>query len=568
MSDENPAEPLSAAEPESVNPDEKSDAENPESSFGEMLSQFEESHRKEPGAKQLEGTVISVSADAVYLDIGYKTEGVLARSAFRDNAESVKAADRFRVSVKGRNVERYYELSLARVSQPTDWESLEAAFAEKLAIPGTVTAVVKGGVSVDVGVRAFMPASRSGTRDARELEKLVGQEITCRIFELDVADENVIVDRRAVLEEQALAEGLNQFAALKEGEVVRGKVSRLASFGAFVDLGGIDGLLHVSDISWSRVGAPEDVLTVGQEIEAKVLKIDRETRRISLGLKQLQPEPWETATERYKAGDRVTGTVTRLMDFGAFVEMEPGIEGLIHVSEMSWAKKVKRPSDVLKSGDTVEAVILSVSGADKRMALGLKQALGDPWADAAKKFPVGSAVEGKVTRMEKFGAFVQMSEGVEGLVHISEITTERRLAHPQEALKVGQVVRAQVLAIDAEKRQAKLSMKQLVPTSLDEYVAEHKVGDVVSGRVVEQREGAVTVELGEGIRVACRLREDAAASAASTGAADLSALTSLLQSKWKGKAAAGPEPVQVGQVRNFRIVALDNEAKRIEVELV
>jgi small subunit ribosomal protein S1 len=568
MSDENPAEPLSAAEPESVNPDEKSDAENPESSFGEMLSQFEESHRKEPGAKQLEGTVISVSADAVYLDIGYKTEGVLARSAFRDNAESVKAGDRFRVSVKGRNVERYYELSLARVSQPTDWESLEAAFAEKLAIPGTVTAVVKGGVSVDVGVRAFMPASRSGTRDARELEKLVGQEITCRIFELDVADENVIVDRRAVLEEQALAEGLNQFAALKEGEVVRGKVSRLASFGAFVDLGGIDGLLHVSDISWSRVGAPEDVLTVGQEIEAKVLKIDRETRRISLGLKQLQPEPWETATERYKAGDRVTGTVTRLMDFGAFVEMEPGIEGLIHVSEMSWAKKVKRPSDVLKSGDTVEAVILSVSGADKRMALGLKQALGDPWADAAKKFPVGSAVDGKVTRMEKFGAFVQMSEGVEGLVHISEITTERRLAHPQEALKVGQVVRAQVLAIDAEKRQAKLSMKQLVPTSLDEYVAEHKVGDVVSGRVVEQREGAVTVELGEGIRVACRLREDAAASAASTGAADLSALTSLLQSKWKGKAAAGPEPVQVGQVRNFRIVALDNEAKRIEVELV
>jgi small subunit ribosomal protein S1 len=560
MSDENPAEPL-AAEPEQANtPD------NPESSFGEMLSQFEESHRKEPGAKQLEGTVVSVSADAVYLDIGYKTEGVLARAAFRDNAESVKAGDRFRVSVKGRNAERYYELSLARVSQPTDWESLETAFAEKLAIVGTVTAVVKGGVSVDVGVRAFMPASRSGTRDARELEKLVGQEITCRIFELDVADENVIVDRRAVLEEQALAEGLNQFAALKEGEVVRGKVSRLASFGAFVDLGGIDGLLHVSDISWSRVGAPEDVLTVGQEIEAKVLKIDRESRRISLGLKQLQPEPWETATERYKAGDRITGTVTRLMDFGAFVEMEPGIEGLIHVSEMSWAKKVKRPSDVLKSGDTVEAVILSVQPAERRMALGLKQALGDPWPDAAKKFPVGSAVEGTVTRMEKFGAFVQMSEGVEGLVHISEITTERRLAHPQEALKVGQVVRAQVLAIDPEKRQAKLSMKQLVPTSLDEYVAEHKAGDVVSGRVVERREGAATVELGEGIRVTCRLREDAATGAQS-GGADLSSLSSMLQARWKGNAAARPEPLGVGQVRNFRIVALDGETKRIEVEM-
>ncbi|MGA7351704.1 MAG: 30S ribosomal protein S1 [Acidobacteriaceae bacterium] len=567
MSDEKPAEPL-AVDPEQVNPDEKTDAEKPESSFGEMLSQFEESHRKEPGAKQLEGTVISVSADAVYLDIGYKTEGVLARTAFRDNAESVKAGDKFFVSVKGRNEEHYYVLSLARVAQPRDWTQLEEAFAQKLTIPGTVTAVVKGGLSVDVGVRAFMPASRSGTRDARELEKLVGQEITCRIAQLDVADENVIVDRRAVLEEQALAEGMNQFAALKEGDTVSGKVSRLASFGAFVDLGGIDGLLHVSDISWSRVNAPEDVLAVGQEIEAKVLKIDRENRKISLGLKQLQPEPWETATERYKAGDRITGTVTRLMDFGAFVELEPGIEGLIHVSEMSWVKKVKRPSDILKPGDTVEAVILSVSGADKRMALGLKQALGDPWADAAKKFPVGSAVEGKVTRMEKFGAFVQMSEGVEGLVHISEITAERRLAHPQDALKAGQVVRAQVLAMDAEKRQAKLSMKQLVPTSLDEYVAEHKVGDVVSGRVVEQREGTATVELGEGIRVACHLRSDAVEKAQSTGAADLSALTSLLQSKWKGKAAAGPEPVQVGQVRNFRIVALDNEAKRIEVELV
>jgi len=578
MSDEIISEPTPAVEAESAQPLEKADTENtdPEStdagnaeaSFGEMLSQFEQSHRTEPGAKQLEGTVISVSADAVYLDIGYKTEGVLARTAFRDNAESVKVGDRFRVSVKGRNEERYYELSLARVSQPTDWESLEAAFAQKLAIVGTVTAVVKGGLSVDVGVRAFMPASRSGTHDARELEKLVGEEITCRIAQLDVADENVIVDRRAVLEEQALAQGQSQIAALKEGDVVRGKVSRLASFGAFVDLGGIDGLLHVSDISWSRVGNPEDVLTVGQEIEAKVLKVDAETRRISLGLKQLQPEPWETAAERYKAGERITGTVTRLMDFGAFVELEPGIEGLIHVSEMSWVKKVRRPSDVLKSGDTVEAVILSVHPAERRISLGLKQALGDPWADAGKKFPVGSAVEGTVTRMEKFGAFVQMSPGVEGLVHISEITAERHLHHPQDVLKVGQVVRAQVLAIDPEKRQAKLSMKQLVPTSLDEYVAEHKVGDVVSGRVVEQAGGSATVELGEGIRVACRLREDAGAQSQSGGGADLSSLTSMLQARWKGNAAARPEPVGVGQVRNFRIVELDLEGKRISVELV
>jgi small subunit ribosomal protein S1 len=559
------------ATPEPLNPPESDTAQAPESteSFGNLLSEFEQSHRPEPGSNRLEGTVIYVSTDSVYLDIGYKSEGVLLKTAFRDNGNAVKPGDKFYVSVKGRNAERYYELSMARVAQPTDWTQLEEAFAQKLTIPGTVTGVIKGGLSVDVGVRAFLPASRSGARDAHEMEKLVGQEITCRIAQLDVADENVIVDRRAVLEEEALAAGASKLGALREGDVVRGAVSRLASFGAFVDLGGIDALLHVSDISWSRVGNPEDVLSVGQQIEAKILKIDRESRKISLGLKQLQPEPWEAAGDKYKAGARVAGAVTRLTDFGAFVELEPGIEGMIHVSEMSWVKKVRRPSDILKQGDSVEAVILSVNQPERRMALGLKQALGDPWADAAKKFPPGSAVEGPVTKLEKFGAFVQMAEGVEGLVHISEITTERRLAHPADALKVGQVVRAQVLAIDPEKRQAKLSMKQLVPTSLDEYVAEHNVGDAVSGRVLSVGAGEATVELGEGILAPCRPKE--VAETASTGGADLSALTSLLQARWKGGAGAGkakPEPLRAGQVRNFRIVELDRDAKTLEVEIV
>jgi small subunit ribosomal protein S1 len=567
MSDEISPAPQAAAE--SAQPEASLETSK---SFSELLQQFEQSHRVEPGAKQLEGTVISVSADAVYLDIGYKTEGVLPRTAFRDNAEGVKPGDRFFVSVKGRNEEHYYALSLARVAQPRDWTQLEEAFAQKLPIPGTVTGVVKGGLSVDVGVRAFLPASRSGTRDAAEMEKLVGQEITCRITQLDVADENVIVDRRAVLEEEALAAGANQLAALREGEVVRGKVSRIASFGAFVELGGIDGLLHVSDMAWSRVANPEDVVQQGQSLEVKVLKIDRETRRISLGLKQLQPEPWETAAERYQASQRVTGTVTRLTDFGAFVELEPGIEGMIHVSEMSWVKKVRRPSDILKVGDTVEAVIVSMNQPERRMALGLKQALGDPWADAAKKFPPGSAVEGPVTKLEKFGAFVRMAEGVEGLVHISEITADRRLAHPRDALKVGQVVRAQVLALDPEKRQAKLSMKQLVPTSLEEYLEEHKIGDSVSGRVLEVSTGSATVELGAGIHAPCRLQENVVAEPARTAAADLSSLTSLLQAKWKGagagagKGAIQAEPLRAGQVRKFRIVELDRDAKRIGVE--
>lgn len=568
MTDETRSAPLPAAEPESTQSESPVSPESSES-FGDLLFRFEQSHRPEPGAKQLEGTVITIGPEAVYLDIGYKTEGTLPRTAFRDNAESVKPGDKFFVSVKGRNEEHYYVLSLARVAQPRDWTQLEEAFAQKLTIPGTVTGVVKGGLSVDVGVRAFLPASRSGTRDASELEKLVGQEITCRISQLDVADENVIVDRRAVLEEEAMAAGLSQLAGLREGELVRGTVSRLASFGAFVDLGGIDGLLHISDMAWSRVENPEDVLQQGQTVEVKVLKIDRETRRISLGLKQLQPEPWETAGDRYKAGARVTGRVTRLTDFGAFVELEPGIEGMIHVSEMSWVKKVRRPSDILKVGDTVEVVILSMNQPERRMSLGLKQALGDPWADAAQKFPPGSVVQGPVTKLEKFGAFVRMAEGVEGLVHISEITAERRLAHPQDALKVGQVVRAQVLAIDPEKRQAKVSMKQLVPTSLDEYLTEHKVGDAVSGRVVDISGGSATVELGEGIHAPCRLREGSDTETASSGGTDLSALTSLLQAKWKGAVggATKPEPLRTGQVRNFRIVELDPEAKKIAVEV-
>ena len=481
--------------------------ETPAESFGELLAEFEHahSHKAEGDAKQMEGTVVSKDGEFVYLDIGYKTEGILPLSAFDNNADAVSPGDKFPVSVKGRNVERYYELSRHRVVLPTDWSTLEEAFAQKSAVVGTVTAVVKGGLTVDIGVRAFMPASRSGVRDAAEMEKLVGQEITCRITKLDSTEEDVVVDRRIVLEEQARSLEAGRYSEMKEGDIVTGTVRSLAAYGAFIDLGGIDGLLHISDIAWSRVAAPEDVLSVGQELRLKVLKIDAESRRISLGLKQLEPEPWETAADRYIVGQRISGSVTRLMDFGAFVELEPGIEGLIHVSEMSWVKKVHKPSDILKPGDTVEAVVLSVSPAEKRISLGLKQALGDPWNDVAQKYPAGSAIEGPVTRLMKFGAFVQLAEGVEGLVHISEITADRRINHPQDVLHAGQIVKAQVLGVDTEKRQIKLSMKQLVPTSLGEYLEEHKKGDVVSGRVVEQAADFATIELGEGIRAICLL---------------------------------------------------------------
>ncbi len=536
-------------------------------SFSDLLSQYDREHERksEDGRKQLEGTVVSVTADSVYLDIGYKSEGVLPLTAF---PEPPKTGDKFPVSVKGRDPEGYYQLSRSRVVLPTDWSALERAYTEKATIMGTVTGVVKGGLSVDVGVRAFMPASRSGVPDAAQLEKLIGQEIRVRIIKLDVADEDVVVDHRAVAQEEEQAVKARRYGELKEGETVTGTVRSLTDFGAFVDIGGVDALLHVGDISWSRVNKAADVLSLGQQIEAKILKIEGgDKKRISIGAKQLLAHPWDAASEKYKVGDRVRGNVTRIVDFGAFVELEPGVEGLIHISELSWTRRIKRVSEVVKEGDAVEAVVLSINSADRRIGLGLKQTLGDPWADAIQKFMPGTVVQGPVTNIEKFGAFVQIAEGIEGMVHVSEISAEKRIEHPRDALKPGQVVQAQVLAVDPEKRQIKLSMKQLVPTGLDEYLAEHKAGDVVSGRIVSVDGEQARVELGQGIMAACRIKASAKQEESSSGKADLSSLTSMLNAKWKSGAAPTSNAIATGQIRSFRITNIDAAAKKVAIEM-
>ena len=540
-------------------------------SFGDILSQYTKSHsRKTEGSRQLQATVIAVNAESVFFDIGYKSEGILPLAALQ--GETLKPGDKCLVTVKGRDLDGYYELSRFKVERPMDWTGLEKAFADKTTVLGTVTGVIKGGFSVDVGVRAFMPASRSGVREAAEMEKLVGQEIRCRIIKLDVTDEDVVVDRRAVAEEEERSAKDKFYSQIKEGETVSGTVRSLTDYGAFVDLGGVDALLHVSDIAWGRVNKPADVLSVGQAVEVKVLKVgsEGEKKRISVGLKQLQPQPWDAVPEKFKAGDRVRGTVTRLMEFGAFVELETGIEGLIHISEMSWSKgKVRKASDVVKPGETVEVVILQVSAGERRISLGLKQALGDPWVDAPQRFPVGSAIEGPVTSLTKFGAFVQMAEGVEGMVHVSEISAEKRINQPADVLRVGQVVKALVVAIDPDKRQMRLSMKQLVPTGLDEYIAEHNEGDVVTGRLMDESGGSARVELGEGIHATCNVSKAAPvkSEAPKDAKADLSSLSSMLQARWKsGSGPAKAEPARAGQVRSFRIAKLDREAKKIELE--
>ena len=543
-------------------------------SFQTILSQFEQSHshRSGEGGRQLSGTVVAISAEFVFVDIGYKTEGVLPIGLFTDAKETVEPGTRLQVSVKGRNEEGYYELSRLRVETPKDWTALEKAFEDKSVIVGTVTGVVKGGLTVDVGVRAFMPGSRSGARDSAEMERLVGQEIRCRIIKLDATEEDVVVDRRAVAEEEERSTKERRYSEIGEGDIVSGTVRSVTDYGAFVDIGGVDGLLHISDIAWGRIDKPADVLTVGQQIDAKVLKVDPAGKRISLGMKQLQPHPWDAAAGKYTAGERVRGKVTRVADFGAFVELEPGIEGMVHLSEMSWAKKVRKPGDMVKPGDVVEVMILGVNAAERRMSLGLKQTLGDPWADAPQRFPAGSQVEGPVTSFTKFGAFVQLAEGIEGMIHVSEISAEKRIERPQDVLRAGQVVKAKVLDVDKEKRQIRLSMKQLVPTDLDEYIAERKVGEIVTGRLIDIAGEQGTVELGEGIHAQARLVLEAAATEQPEAAAvDLSSLGAMLASRWKNGPAANvakPEPVRTGQVRSFRITMVDRGAKRVKVQLV
>jgi small subunit ribosomal protein S1 len=566
---------LSFKMPDTNTPDPLSSNEANES-FENILSQFEREHatKREEGSR--EATVISVSADSVVLDIGFKTEGILPLSEFGNDPGAVKPGDKLQVTIKSREPGGYYLLARGKAVRPTDWAALEKAFAEKTTIVGTVMEVIKGGLSVDVGVRAFMPASRSGARDAAEMEKLVEQEVRCRIVKLDAADEDIVVDRRVVTEEEQQAALQQRYAEMKEGLTVTGTVRSLTDYGAFVDIGGVDALLHVGDISWARINKPADVLTVGQEIEVRVLKIDPDKRRISVGLKHLQPHPWDTVPAKFKIGERVRGTVTRLTDFGAFMELEPGVEGLIHVSEMSWARKVRKPSDLLKSGDIAEAIILGVNADERRISLGLKQALGDPWRDAAQKFPVGSAVEGKIVSLAKFGAFVQLAEGIEGMIHISDISAEKRLNHPQDVLKMGQTVKAQVLEINADERKLKLGMKQLVPTSIDEYMAEHHQGDVVSGRVIEISGSSASVELGEGIHATCRTpaknpQDGPAAGHSGSSKADLTSLSSMLRARWKSGAVAEssrPQELRAGQVRSFRITRLDQAAKKIELELM
>jgi small subunit ribosomal protein S1 len=564
----------------SKDPREQSD-ETADRSFADILQEFESTGRaaakdKEKGKPRGKGrgrpagptgprgTVVSISSDFVLVDYGGKSEGIIPASDLKDREGNltVKQGDTFNVAITGFNSDGMAKLSRIVGPRPKDWDGLKRAFENKEVVAGRVTGQVKGGFTVDLGTRAFMPASRSGVREAAEMEKLVGQEIRCRIIKLDVDNEDVVVDRRNVMEEEAHQMRQNALESLQEGGTVRGTVRSLENYGAFIDIGGFDGLLHVGDISWARVTDPSTELAVGDALDLKILKLDKLHGKISLGLKQMSPDPWEAAAAKLNVGDRVTGEVARLADFGAFVEVLPGVEGLIHVSEMSWTKRVHRPGDVLKLGERVEAVVLKIEPGARRLSLGLKQVLGNPWDTIKDRYPAGKIVEGKVSRLAKFGAFVELEEGIDGLIHVSEFTSERRIQSPAEIVKVGQVVRAVVLSVEPETRRLKLGMKQLEATSADQLVKDLAVGDRVTGRVLKVSGNKVTVQLGEGLEGVCII-EGAQGSSASPVTSSGS-LAEQLAAAWKGGVKPA-EPYREGQLRSFTIKSIDAGTKKIEL---
>src|SRR5580692_3125191 len=459
----------------------------------------------------LQGHVVKVTPQEVIVDVGYKLEGLVPIEQVRqaDGTVSLKAGDAIDVMVDrhGPQPEGYVLLSHSKASRLRIWDTLERAMREQLLVSGHIVERTKGGLMVDVGVPAFMPGSQVDTRPSHDLDQYVGQDIPVKILKLNRRRGNVVVSRKMAMEEDLKVRKERALEHLFEGAEVMGTVKNLTEYGAFVDLGGIDGLLHVSDMSHGRVNHPSEVVHEGDEITVKILKFDRSKERISLGLRQLAPDPWETLPQRCPAGSRVVGRVMSITDYGAFVEIEPGVEGLIHISEMTWSRRMKHPSRVVKNGDQVEAVVLEVKPRERRVSLGIKQLEADPWTTVGQRYSIGSVVEGRVRKLADFGAFLEIEEGVDGLVHVSDLSWTKHIKHPSEILKKGQTMQAVILNIDAPNRRLSLGIKQLQPDSWESFFRTHEVGDLVRGRVCRAAQFGVFVELAPGVEALCHRSE-------------------------------------------------------------
>jgi small subunit ribosomal protein S1 len=483
--------------------------------FSAALEAFEREQAAEAAAveaygdKLVTGTVIKQTEKHLVVDVGLKSEGLVPLEQVQDHTGAVKfnPGDVIDVVIEREEPEGGYLVSYERAQRLRVWDTIEKAANEKTPVIGTVVSRVKGGLTVDIGLKAFLPGSQIEIRPVRNLDGYLGQQIEVRVIKLNKKRGNVVVSRKELLEEEQNAKRSTTLEHLGEGTVLTGTVKNLTDYGAFVDLGGIDGLLHITDMSWGRLTHPRDLVNVGDEIQVKVLKFDKDKQRVSLGFKQLTPDPWLDAAERYPVGAHVKGRVLSVTDYGAFVELEQGIEGLVHLSEMTWSKRLKHPSKLVKPGDEVETVVLSVNPADRRISLGMKQLLENPWENLTEKYPTGAVVEGRVRNLTDFGAFIEIEDGIDGLVHVSNLSWTKRVKHPSEIVKKGEKVKAVVLGVEPQNRRLSLGIKQLQPDVWESFFATHRVGDVVHGKVLRTAQFGAFVEIAEGVEGLCHISE-------------------------------------------------------------
>jgi small subunit ribosomal protein S1 len=455
------------------------------------------------------GTVIKVTDKHLVVDIGLKSEGLIPIEQVLDanGVSKFQPGSSIEVVVEREEPEGGYLVSYDKAQRLKVWDKLEQAANDKVPVKGMVLSRVKGGLTVDIGIKAFLPGSQVEVRPVRNLDGYIGTEIEVRVIKLNKKRGNVVISRKELLEEDQNAKKSVTLATLEEGSILTGTVKNLTDYGAFVDMGGLDGLLHITDMSWGRLTHPRDLVNVGDEIQVKVLKFDKDKQRVSLGFKQLTPDPWLDATERYPIGAQVRGRVLSVTDYGAFIELEQGIEGLVHVSEMTWSKRMKHPSKLVKPGDEVDTIILSVNPNDRRISLGMKQLQENPWEQLEDKYPTGAIIEGRVRNLTDFGAFIEIEDGIDGLVHVSNLSWTKRIKHPSEVLKKGEKVRAIVLGVEPENRRLSLGVKQLQPDVWDTFFAQHRVGDVIKGKILRTAQFGAFVEIAEGVEGLCHVSE-------------------------------------------------------------
>ncbi len=516
-------------------------------SMESVMDMYEESFKRFAEGEVVTGRIISIDKDQVLIDIGYKSEGQVRMQEFLDENGNItaKVGDAIEVMVEWwDDEEERVLLSKDKAANVKIWESIKTSYDEEGTVKGTITNRVKGGFSVNIGVPAFLPGSQADLRPIRNLDEMVGKEFDFKILKYNRKRSNIVLSRRAILEKELDEKRTATLANIEEGKVVEGAVKNITEYGVFVDLGGVDGLLHITDISWGRVKHPSELFSIGDEITVKILNLDLENERVSLGMKQLAEDPWSTAAEKYAVGSRVTGKVVSLTDYGAFIELEEGIEGLIHVSEMSWTRKIRHPSKVVSVGDEVEAVVLDIKPESRRISLGMKQVVPNPWDVISGKYPIGTTLEGKIKNITDFGLFIGIDEGIDGLVHISDISWTKRIKHPSELYKKGDVVQAIVLDIEKNNERFSLGIKQLQNDPWQSVSERYEVGKEITGTITNLTDFGVFVELEEGIE----------------GLVHISEIS-------KDKIKSPTEKFKVGDVITSRVMNINTEERRIGLSI-